>query len=166
MSVILHGCYTSIYYITYVCISIIFLNIFLNFFIFQRDWRWAAAWKWWQQRWRFPHPPCRRPAPADHQGWKFMSCSHCQELGQQANWLLIGCTRSGQSIRSQDNKFCQQVSRLLIGCTKSEHPIRSQVSKLTPLLTMTTTHKFSLLFISGGLVIAQFTPIKASCPAP
>ena len=27
------------------------------------------------------------------QGWKFMSCSQCQELGQQANWLLIGCTR-------------------------------------------------------------------------
>ena len=27
------------------------------------------------------------------QGRKFMSCSHCQELGQQASWLLIGCTR-------------------------------------------------------------------------
>ena len=27
------------------------------------------------------------------QGWKFMSCSHCQELGQQASRLLIGCTR-------------------------------------------------------------------------
>ena len=27
------------------------------------------------------------------QGWKFMSCSHCQELGQQASWLLTGCTR-------------------------------------------------------------------------
>ena len=26
-------------------------------------------------------------------GWKFMSRSHCQELGQQASWLLIGCTR-------------------------------------------------------------------------
>ena len=24
---------------------------------------------------------------------EFMSCSQCQELGQQANWLLIGCTR-------------------------------------------------------------------------
>ena len=24
-------------------------------------------------------------------GWKFMS--YCQELGQQASWLLIGCTR-------------------------------------------------------------------------
>ena len=23
------------------------------------------------------------------QGWKFMSCSHCQELCQQASWLLI-----------------------------------------------------------------------------
>ena len=27
------------------------------------------------------------------QGWKFMSFSHCQELGQQATWLLIGYTR-------------------------------------------------------------------------
>ena len=27
------------------------------------------------------------------QGWKLMSCSHCQELCQQASWLLIGCTR-------------------------------------------------------------------------
>ena len=27
------------------------------------------------------------------QGWKFMGCSHCQELGPQASWLLIGCTR-------------------------------------------------------------------------
>ena len=27
------------------------------------------------------------------QGWKFMSCSHCQEVGQQASWPLIGCTR-------------------------------------------------------------------------
>ena len=24
------------------------------------------------------------------QGWRFMSCSHCQELGQQASWFLIG----------------------------------------------------------------------------
>ena len=24
------------------------------------------------------------------EGWKIMSCSHCQELGQQARWLLIG----------------------------------------------------------------------------
>ena len=27
------------------------------------------------------------------QGWKFMSCSHCQELVQQASWLLIGFTQ-------------------------------------------------------------------------
>ena len=26
------------------------------------------------------------------QGWKFMSCSHCQESGQPASWLLVGCT--------------------------------------------------------------------------
>ena len=30
---------------------------------------------------------------AGRQGWKFMSCCHCQELCQQASWLLIGCTR-------------------------------------------------------------------------
>ena len=27
------------------------------------------------------------------QGRKFMSCSYCQELCQQASWLLIGCIR-------------------------------------------------------------------------
>ena len=27
------------------------------------------------------------------QGWKFMSCSQCQESCQQASWLLIGYTR-------------------------------------------------------------------------
>ena len=33
-------------------------------------------------------------APLDpEQGWKFMNCSHGHELGQQASWLLIGCTR-------------------------------------------------------------------------
>ena len=26
------------------------------------------------------------------QGWKFMSCSYCQELGQRVCWLLIGYT--------------------------------------------------------------------------
>ena len=26
------------------------------------------------------------------QGWKFMSCSHCQEFGKQKSWLLIGFT--------------------------------------------------------------------------
>ena len=31
--------------------------------------------------------------PPTFQGWKFMSCSHCQKLGQQASWLLIACTR-------------------------------------------------------------------------
>ena len=28
-----------------------------------------------------------------NQGWKFMSWSHCQGLGQQASWLMIGYTR-------------------------------------------------------------------------
>ena len=27
------------------------------------------------------------------QGWKFMSCGHCRDFGQQASWLLIGCKR-------------------------------------------------------------------------
>ena len=27
------------------------------------------------------------------QGWKFTSCCHCQDLAQQASWLLIGYTR-------------------------------------------------------------------------
>ena len=26
------------------------------------------------------------------QGWKFISCSHSQELCQQTSWFLIGCT--------------------------------------------------------------------------
>ena len=30
-------------------------------------------------------------AEYEQQGWKFMSCSHGQELGQQGSWLLIGC---------------------------------------------------------------------------
>ena len=34
-----------------------------------------------------------KAALMDVQGWKFMSCGHCQEKGQQASWLLIGCTR-------------------------------------------------------------------------
>ena len=53
-------------------------------------------------------PPVLRPrrspdsASSDHvplcqmhsaQGWKFMSCSHCQELCQQATRPLIGCTK-------------------------------------------------------------------------
>ena len=57
------------------------------------------------------------------QGWKLLSCSQCQELGQRANlapdWFFV---------------FRQ--------------PIRSQVSSLTQLLTLTTTQKFpSLLHV-------------------
>ena len=35
------------------------------------------------------------PLRAGEQGWKLLSCSHCncQELCQQVGWLLIGCTR-------------------------------------------------------------------------
>ena len=51
----------------------------------------------------------QQPVTTDQQGWKFMSYSYCQELSQQACWLLIDCS-----------------------------------SKLTVLLTMTTTHKFPL----------------------
>ena len=50
-------------------------------------------------------------------GWKLLSCSQCQELGQRANlapdWL-----------------------------PENKEPIRSQVSSLTKLLTLTTTQKF------------------------
>ena len=51
-------------------------------------------------------------------GRKLLSCCHCQELCQHASWLLIGYTRVSNQV------------------------IKSQVSKLTQLLTMTTTHKF------------------------
>ena len=44
-----------------------------------------------------------------HQGWKFMSCSHCQKLGQQASWLLIGCTR----VKNQSWKPGQQADPTL-----------------------------------------------------
>ena len=38
----------------------------------------------------------------DHaQGWKFMSCSQCQELCQQVSWLLIGCTRVNNQSESR-----------------------------------------------------------------
>ena len=35
----------------------------------------------------------RVSVPWPNQGWKLMSCSHCQEMDQQASWLLIGYTR-------------------------------------------------------------------------
>ena len=53
------------------------------------------------------------------QGWKFMSCSHCQRV-------------VSTSQLSPD------------GLHESEQPIRSQVSKQTQLLTMTLTNKFPL----------------------
>ena len=39
--------------------------------------------------------------PSTIQGWKFMNCIHCQELGQQASWLLIGCTRVNNQSRAR-----------------------------------------------------------------
>ena len=51
------------------------------------------------------------------QGWKLLSCCHCQELCQQASWPLIGSKRVNN---------------------------QSEASKLTQLSTMTTTHKFLL----------------------
>ena len=56
-------------------------------------------------------------AAGQPQGWKFMSCSHCQELCQQASWLLISSIKVKQLINSPD-------------------------SKLTQFLTMNTTHTF------------------------
>ena len=38
-------------------------------------------------------PPHVHAGGGGGQGWKLMSRSHCQELGQQARWLLIGCSR-------------------------------------------------------------------------
>ena len=39
------------------------------------------------------HSAIHRQALVPRQEWEFMSCySYCQELGQQASWLLIGCT--------------------------------------------------------------------------
>ena len=35
------------------------------------------------------------------QGWKFMSCRHCQELCQQASWLLLGCTRVNNQLEAR-----------------------------------------------------------------
>ena len=66
------------------------------------------------------------------QGWKFMSCRHCQDsrvvstIKLAPDWLHM----SEQPIRSHVSKLTQ--------------PIRSQVSKLTQLLTMTTTLKSPL----------------------
>ena len=37
--------------------------------------------------------PTTNKKKVSEQGWKFSSCCHCQEFGQQASWLLIGCTR-------------------------------------------------------------------------
>ena len=52
-------------------------------------------------------PAIRSLEVEESQGWKFVSCSHCQELCQQASWLLH----------------------------KSEQPTSSLVIKLTQLLT-------------------------------
>ena len=41
------------------------------------------------------------------QGWKFMSCSNCQELGKQANLLLIGCTRVNNQSVAIESKLTQ-----------------------------------------------------------
>ena len=35
------------------------------------------------------------------QGLTFLSCSHCQELCQQASWLLIGCTRVNNQLEAR-----------------------------------------------------------------
>ena len=39
------------------------------------------------------HDQLRGEGRVSRQGRKFLSCSHCQKLGQQASWLLIGSTR-------------------------------------------------------------------------
>ena len=41
----------------------------------------------------------------EDQGWKFMGCSHCQELCQQASWLLIGCTKVNDQSEAMGQQF-------------------------------------------------------------
>ena len=43
-------------------------------------------------QWPLPVQVGQEPRGGPAQGWKFMSCSHCQELCQQASWLPIDCT--------------------------------------------------------------------------
>ena len=50
---------------------------------------------------------------------KFMSCSHCQELCQQASWLLIGCTR----VQTTSQKPGQQVDTTLDMTTNHKFPL-------------------------------------------
>ena len=64
-------------------------------------------------------PNLRRRRPLGHptgtacttvmraQGWKFMSCSHCQDLCQQVSWILIGYTSGNNQFRSQVKKLTQ-----------------------------------------------------------
>ena len=53
-----------------------------------------------------------------NQEWKFMSCSHCQELRQQTRWLLIGCTRVNNQSEALDmnatHKFPSQVEDIAL----------------------------------------------------
>ena len=42
---------------------------------------------------RWGGPALRSLNLAYTKGWQLLSCSHCQELGQYASWLLIGYTR-------------------------------------------------------------------------
>ena len=80
-----------------------------------------------------------------HQGWKLLSCSQCQELGQRSSlasdWLH-----------------------------ETKEPIRSQVISLTKLLTLTTTQKFPPQAISILalliLVIYLMVGTAALTPAP
>ena len=37
----------------------------------------------------------------DSKGWKFLGCSHCQALCQQASWLLIGCIRVNNHLEAR-----------------------------------------------------------------
>ena len=41
---------------------------------------------------------------ANIQGWKFMSCSHCQEVCQQVSWLLIGCTKVNNQSKARSTR--------------------------------------------------------------
>ena len=58
----------------------------------------------------------------DEQGRKFMSCSHCQELGQQAIWLLPDWLSVLQPIRSQVSKFTRILTWLQLKNSRPQDP--------------------------------------------
>ena len=46
-------------------------------------------------------------------GWKFMSCSYCQDLCHQASWLLIGYTRENNQSEARLNQLLTMTTQLI-----------------------------------------------------